>query len=76
MIQSEQTKIANFLSALDRQTASVCTQVASTNPDDVFGDGSSTAKEASSTISAPSSTISDDSSTIPRSREKQAYTKA
>jgi|GEM_PF-6956964 len=69
MIQSEQTKIADFLYALGRQTASVCTQVASTYPDDVFGDGSST-------ISAPSSTISDDSSTIPRSREKQAYTKA
>ena len=40
------------------------TQVAATNPDDVFGSGSSTTSAPSSTISAPSSTISAPSSTI------------
>jgi len=71
MIQSEQTKIADFLSALDRETASVATPMAATNPDGLFGDSRSTAKETSSTISAPSSTISDASSTISRSGKDQ-----
>jgi ATP-dependent DNA helicase RecG len=47
------------------------TQVAATNPDDVFGAGSSTISDLSSTISAPSSTISDPSSTINEAEESQ-----
>ncbi|QTN33989.1 putative DNA binding domain-containing protein [Akkermansiaceae bacterium] len=47
------------------------TQVAATNPDDVFGSGSSTTSAPSSTISAPSSTISAPRSTINEGEESQ-----